>query len=196
MDTQALQQQLTQLMTQYGDLGVFIAMFLESSVVPIPSEVVILGAGALGLPLLSIIIFGSLGSTLGGVVGYSLGRYGAMPVILKFGKYVFIKPHHIYKAEAFAKKYGVWSVLIGRLLPIVPFKVFSIAAGFTKIPVFPFMTYTLLGVIPRIFLLAWFGNSIVKYTKPTLLIVFCIILIIIAVKVTHTIYSRKKLKNL
>ena len=87
-------------------------------------------------------------------------------------------------------------MLIGRLLPIVPFKVFSIAAGFTKIPLVPFMTYTLLGVVPRVFLLAWFGNSIVKYTKPTLLIVFFIILIILADKITHTIYTRKRIKNL
>lgn len=115
------------MMANLGDVGVFIAMFFESSIVPIPSEVVLLGAGAAGIPLRSILIFGALGSTLGAVVGYMLGRYAALPVILRFGKYVLIKPHHIYKAESFAKKYGIWSVLIGRLLPVVPFKVFSIA---------------------------------------------------------------------
>ena len=113
---------VAKLIMDFGDVGVFIAMFLESSIIPIPSEVIILGAGAVGIPVMSILISGALGSTLGAIVGYLLGRYAALPVILKFGKFILIKPHHIYRAEAFAKKYGVWSVLIGRVLPIVPFK--------------------------------------------------------------------------
>lgn len=174
----------------YGDLGVFIGMFLESSVVPIPSEVIIIGAGAIGVPMASILIFGSLGAAVGAMVGYFLGRYAAMPAILKYGKFILIKPHHIYKAEAFAKKYGVYSVLIGRLLPIIPFKVFSIAAGITKIPPVPFAVCTLIGVVPRIFLLSVFGASIVKYTKPTVLILAGIIAIFIAVKLTHKFYTK------
>jgi len=179
-----------------GDIGVFIGMFLESSVVPIPSEVVIIGASSVGIPLISIVLLGSLGSTLGGMVGYLLGRYAAMPVILKYGKFVLIKPHHIERAEKFAKKYGVYSVLIGRVLPVVPFKVFSIAAGITKIPFAPFVVCTLIGVIPRIFLLAIFGLSLAKYTKPTLLISGAIVLIFLAYKASHAFYksaSRKKI---
>lgn len=169
----------------HGDLGVFIGMLLESSVVPIPSEVIIIGAGAIGVPMVSILIFGSLGAAVGAMIGYYLGRYAAMPAILKYGKFILIKPHHIYKAEAFAKKYGIYSVLIGRLLPIIPFKVFSIAAGVTKIPPVPFAICTLIGVVPRIFLLSLFGTSIVKYTKPTVLILAGVIAIFIAVKLTH-----------
>jgi membrane protein DedA with SNARE-associated domain len=175
---------------QMGDLGVFIAMFLESSIVPIPSEVVILGAGAIGVPLVSILIFGALGSTLGAIVGYLLGRYAALPVILKFGKYILIKPHHIYKAEAFAKKYGTWSVLIGRVLPVVPFKVFSIAAGITNIPIVPFVLCTLIGVLPRIYVLALFGSVIMQYKKPALLVIVCVIAVLAAVKVTHMMYVK------
>ena len=158
MNRLVLQNDLVGLITQMGDWGVFIAMFLESSIIPIPSEVIVAGAGAIGIPLLSIVIFGSLGSTFGAIVGYLLGRYAAMPVILKFGKFVLIKPHHIYKAEAFARKYGAWSVLIGRILPVVPFKVFSIASGITKIPFVPFVLCTMVGVLPRIYILAVFGG--------------------------------------
>ena len=60
-----------------------------------------------------------------------------LPVILKFGKYIFIKPHHIQKAEAFARKYGVWGVLIGRMVPVVPFKVFP------SLPALPISRYFL-----------------------------------------------------
>ena len=188
-----LLQRVISIIRDLGDIGVFIGMFLESSVVPIPSEVVIIGAGAIGVPMASILIFGSLGAAVGAMVGYFLGRYAAMPAILKYGKFILIKPHHIYKAEAFAKKYGVYSVLIGRLLPIVPFKVFSIAAGITKIPPIPFAICTLIGVVPRIFLLSVFGASLVKYTKPAVLILAGVIAIFIAVKLTHKFYTRNNI---
>ena len=189
-----MQAKVMTLMTDFGNLGVFIGMFLESSVVPIPSEVIIIGAGAIGIPAVSILIFGSLGATAGSIVGYALGRYAAMPVISKYGRFVLIKPHHIAKAEAFAKKYGGWSVLIGRVLPIVPFKVFSITAGITKIPFPAFITFTLIGVVPRIFLLTVFGMALVKYTKPSLLIMAGIIVIFAAVKITQKFYGNS-LKN-
>ena len=115
---------LVDFIQKLGDAGVFVGMFLESSIVPIPSEVVIIGASSVGISIISIVFFGSLGATLGSMVGYCLGRYAAMPVILKYGRYILIKPQHIEKAEDFARKYGPWSVLIGRILPVVPFKVF------------------------------------------------------------------------
>jgi membrane protein DedA with SNARE-associated domain len=192
MHTGLLHPNMTQLIANLGDFGVFVAMFLESSIVPIPSEVIIIGAGSIGVPLTSILIFGALGSTCGAMVGYLLGRYAAMPVILKFGKFILIKPHHIYKAEAFAKKYGVRSVLIGRILPIVPFKVFSIAAGITKIAFVPFVVCTMVGVVPRIYLLALFGATIVQYKKPALLAFLLIGLVFLAFKLTRMIYSRPR----
>ncbi len=185
----ALQGRVIEIVTQLGDLGVFVGMFLESSIVPIPSEVIIMGAGAVGVPVVSIMIFGSLGATLGSIVGYALGRYAAMPVILHYGKFILIKPHHIAKAEAFAKKYGGYSVLIGRILPIVPFKVFSIAAGITKIPFPVFIIFTLVGVVPRIFLLSVFGMAILKYTAPSMLILAGIAAIFAAVVITHKLYK-------
>ena len=183
------------LVNKYGDAGVFAAMFLESSCVPIPSEVIIIGAGSIGVPMASLLIYGSIGATLGACVGYSLGRYAAMPLILKIGRFILIKPHHIAKAEAFAKKYGAASVLIGRLLPVVPFKVFSIASGITKVPFVPFVVFTMIGVLPRILLLAYFGHAIMQYKKPALLALAFLVLIAVAIKITHMIYNGKKSKN-
>ena len=196
MIEQILQNDLLRLIKAFGDLGVFVAMFLESSIVPIPSEVIITTAGLVGIPIISIIIFGSLGATIGAMAGYALGRYGAMPVILKFGRFVFIKPHHIQKAEAFAKKYGAWSVLIGRLVPIVPFKVFSIASGITRIPFVPFVLCTMVGVVPRMYLLALFGVAMLKYTKPVVIICAFAVVIFLAVKITRIMYNNgNKLRN-
>jgi len=190
-----IQSDVTNLIVKLGDLGVFLAMFFESSVVPLPSEVIIISAGAIGIPLLAVLIFGSLGSTLGAMVGYALGRYAAMPVLLKFGRFVLIKPHHIYKAEEFAKKYGTASVLIGRVLPIVPFKVFSIAAGITRLPFIPFVLCTLIGVLPRILILAIFCSAIIKHTKVVVILVIFAVLILIALKVTHLFYQRRKARR-
>ena len=189
-----LQPHISKMVVELGDLGVFIAMFLESSIVPIPSEVIIIGAGAIGIPLVSITVFGSLGATLGGAVGYLIGRYAGAPVIARYGRYILIKPHHICKAEDFAKKYGIWSVLIGRLLPIIPFKVFSIAAGITKLPLLPFILCTFIGVVPRIILLSLFGTSIVKYTKPTAIAVGLAVLVLISVKLTKKIFEKNNKK--
>ncbi len=190
MDPHMMQGKIMEIITALGDMGVFIGMFLESSIVPVPSEVIVVGAAAIGIPMASIVIFGSLGATAGALVGYALGRYAAMPAILKYGKYILIKPHQIYKAEAFASKYGPFSVFIGRIIPIVPFKVFSIAAGITRIPLGAFVIYTLLGVIPRMYILSIFGTSLVKYTKPSLLILAGIILIFIAYKLSRKFYTK------
>lgn len=187
MTEQVLQDQLLSLVSRWGDIGVFVAMFFESSIVPIPSELIIIGAGAIGIPLSSIIIFGGIGSVLGGTVGYLIGRHAAYPLILKFGKYICIRAHHIEKAEAFARKYGAWGVLGGRLMPVVPFKVFSIASGLVRTPPVVFVVFTLIGVLPRIFLLACFGSVIVKYHRVVLAG-----LVLAAVAVGIAVYLKKR----
>jgi membrane protein DedA with SNARE-associated domain len=182
---------LNNLMMNYGNIGVFIAMFLESSVFPIPSEIVIIGAGALGVSLTPLMIFGSLGSACGAVVGYVIGRYAGLPFVLKFSKYIFIKPEHIEKAEIFAKKYGPIGVLIGRLLPIIPFKVFSLASGLTRIPFVPFFIYTCIGIAPRILVLALFGQAAVKYSK----IVGLICLVLLLCFIIYKFFIQKKIQQ-
>ncbi|MBF0569759.1 MAG: DedA family protein [Candidatus Omnitrophica bacterium] len=172
--TEHMPPQIAALIDQYGNIGLFIAMFLESSVIPIPSEVVIAAAGAMGLPLVTIVVYGSLGSTLGGMVGYAIGRFAGLPLILKFGRFLLLKPHHIEKAQNFSAKYGAWGVFLGRVLPVVPFKVFSIASGMAKVPFGLFILGTIVGVVPRLVVLSYFGKAVVQYTKPTLLVLLVI----------------------
>ena len=184
--TTTLPPQLAGLISNYGDLGVFAAMFLESSIIPIPSEVVIVAASAVGLSLTSIVIFGSLGATLGGLVGYAIGRYVGLPVILRFGKYILITPQRLEKADQFAQKYGAWGVLLGRLIPIIPFKVFSIASGITRIPFIPFVACTFIGVVPRMYLLGIFGVLLMKFTK------ICVIVGVAAVMLYLAFWAFRK----
>ncbi|MDD5439721.1 MAG: DedA family protein [Candidatus Omnitrophica bacterium] len=195
MIEQVLQSDIIELIKKFGDLGVFLAMFLESSIVPIPSEAIVVAAGAIGVPVVSIVIFGSLGSTIGGMVGYAIGRYAAMPVIVRFGKYIFIKPHHIEKAQAFARKYGVLGVLIGRIIPIIPFKVFSIASGTVSTPFIPFVVCTLIGVVPRMYLLALFGASILRYKKISLYLLLFAVLAFIVYKILQNRSLKRNTQN-
>lgn len=191
----ALQSKILEFVNHFGDLGVFIGMFFESSIVPIPSEVIIMGAAAAGITISSIVIFGSLGATFGAILGYSIGRYGAKPLIARYGKFILIKPCHIERAELFAKKYGSFSVFIGRIVPVVPFKVFSIAAGIIKIPLPQFLIYTVLGVIPRIFILSIFGASLVKYTMPTLAVLGVGVLIFILTRARYWCIKKQELNK-
>jgi membrane protein DedA with SNARE-associated domain len=165
---QYLNESVLELIREYGDLGVLVGMFLESSFLPIPSEFVLVGAGALHIPLLSIIIFGTIGSTLGSALGYSIGRYGGRPFIKAYGKYFLVTPEKISAAERWVERYGTLAVFISRLIPFVPFKVFSISAGVLRMSFLPFLLYTFLGMIPRSLVLATLGKTIMLYKLPGL----------------------------
>jgi len=105
------------LLEQYGAAGMGLAMFLESSVIPFPSEAVVAAAGYFGIPLGTIVWAGAAGSTLGGCVGYAIGRSGVRWLLDRYGRWFGVTQARLSKMDALAVRYGVWSVLIGRLLP-------------------------------------------------------------------------------
>jgi membrane protein DedA with SNARE-associated domain len=183
---QDLNEQVLNLIREYGALGVFVGMFLESSVLPIPSEFVLAGAGAMQIPILTIIIFGSIGSTMGSAIGYSIGRYGGRPFIDAYGKYILITPEKLAAAEKWVEKYGPFAVFLSRLIPFIPFKVFSISAGIIRMSFIPFLLYTFLGMIPRTIVLASLGKTILIYKVPGL-----IALAVLGV-VSYYVYKRLK----
>ena len=147
-----------------------VAMVLESSVVPIPSEAVILAAGYAGIPLWTIVWAGSIGSTLGGCLGYVIGRSGVRRVLNRYGRWIALTPARLARVDELAKRYGSLSVLIGRLVPLVPFKVFSISAGMSRVAFPGFVLMTAVGVIPRLVLLAVAGEWLRRATVPSVLV--------------------------
>jgi membrane protein DedA with SNARE-associated domain len=168
--------------------GVLVGMFLESCVLPIPSEVVIVSALAVHISVFDIVWLGTLGSTLGALVGYAIGRYGARPLLLKFGKWIWISPDNLAQAEAFVSRYGVRGIFIGRILPFAPFKIFSITAGATRMSPIPFVLMTFFGVIPRMIFLVFFGWQLIQNTIPCL--VLCVLLLIYVVA-KHKLIGKK-----
>ena len=148
---------------QWGYLGVFVLMAMESSIIPVPSEVVMPPAafwaaqGRMSLP--GVIIAGTLGSYFGSIVSYLVSRAVGYPVVEKFGKYVLITPDKLAMAQAWVQRYGNGGIFFARLLPVVRHLI-SIPAGILKMPVGPFSVSTTVGAAIWCTVLSVFGQQV------------------------------------
>lgn len=143
---------LTHLFQSVGWFGVFIGMAIESAAIPLPSEVIMPLAGwlliqAKGDPLsFSLIagLVGALGCVAGSLVTYYLGAIGGRPLLLKYGKYLFINEHHVALADKWFAERGEMTAFVSRLLPVVRTFI-SIPAGIARMNVARFTFYTFTG---------------------------------------------------
>ena len=146
-----------------GYLGIIALMALESSIVPVPSEVVIPPAAFWAsqgrMSLAGVVLAGTFGSWLGSAISYWVSRWIGRALILRWGKYVFITPDSMERAEVFVHRYGVGGVFFARLLPVVRHLV-SIPAGIVRMPFGVFSVVTALGAAVWCSVLAWFGQKI------------------------------------
>ncbi len=138
-----------------GYSGVFFLMLLEGMLLPIPSEVVMTFSGYLAYygfmdpfnPIISVtllLIIGSVGDLVGAWIAYVIGKYGGDPFIIRYGKYLFLKPDTIDRTKKWFNKYGDLSVFTTRFLPV--FRTFiSIPAGIATMDFKKFSFYTLTG---------------------------------------------------
>ncbi len=172
-----------------GYPGIFMLMAMESSVIPIPSEVVMPPAGYLaqqGVMNVWIAIFwGTMGSLVGAYVNYFTAHYLGRPLVLKYGKYVGITHGKFAKVESFFNRHGEISTFIGRLLPVVRHLI-SLPAGLAGMNHLKFSLYTLLGAGIWVSILTWIGyfigsnqERIMRYSHQALLgvVIFSAILI-------------------
>ena len=131
-----------------GYPGIFLLMAMESSIIPVPSELVMPPAGYLAyqgeMNVALVILCGTLGSLAGAYANYFASRYLGRPLIIKYGKYAFIPPHKFERVESFFLRHGEISTFIGRLLPVVRHLI-SIPAGLSGMNHLRFSFYTLLG---------------------------------------------------
>lgn len=181
---------LKPILLSYGGVGIAFGMFLESSIVPIPSELILITAGLFFDPV-TVAFWGALGSTLGAIVGYWIGFYGGRPALDKIGPYIMVTPQKVLKAEEKFKKWGAWTVFVARLIPFIPFKVFSITSGILKFDFPSFVVMTFIGTIPRAFILASLGYAFLQYKTP-FLIAFAAI---VAVGIIAYLFLKKKEKT-
>jgi len=125
-------------------------MAMESSIIPLPSEIVIPPAAHLAytnqipLNIYVIIIAGTIGSWLGATVMYWASRWAGRPLVMRFGRYAMITPQKIEGAERWASHYGSMGIFISRLLPVVRHLI-GIPAGIVRMDYKKFSIFTVLG---------------------------------------------------
>ncbi len=151
---------IIELVGQFGYLGIFIMMFLESTFFPFPSEVAMIPAGILAskgeMSLVVAIFVGTSGSLLGALFNYFLARRYGRVGLLKFGKYFFFTEEKLQKMEKFFVAHGSFSTFVARLIPGVR-QLVSLPAGLSKMPLDKFTLHTTLGAGIWITILALLG---------------------------------------
>jgi membrane protein DedA with SNARE-associated domain len=153
-----------------GYVGVMLAMAIESAMIPLPSELILPYAGFLvsdptqiepltGQPwnFWIVVVFATIGNTLGSLVAYAIGAYGGRPFLERYGKYLLIRHHEIELADRFFQQHGNATVFIGRLLPIVRTFI-SFPAGVARMPIVPFIVYSTAGAFIWSALLVYAGT--------------------------------------
>src|SRR5512140_1007172 len=176
-----------------GYPGILLLMAMESSVIPVPSELVMPPAGYLAymgkMNMAVAILCGTVGSLIGAYVNYFVSHYLGRPLILKYGKYVLIPPDKFERVERFFLQHGEISTFIGRLLPVIRHLI-SIPAGVAGMHHWKFALYTVLGAGIWVTVLTWIGwfigkeqALIMKYSHQAVIGVVVFSAVLIAVYV-------------
>ena len=139
------------LLDRFRDLGypgIVVLMAMESSILPVPSELVMPPAGYLAakgeMSFMLAVACGVLGSIIGALANYYGAHWIGGPFLRRFGKYVFLSEAALARSERFFARHGEFSTFVGRLFPVVRHLI-SIPAGLHRMPLPKFIGYTALG---------------------------------------------------
>src|SRR6266571_4736071 len=150
-----------------GYIGIILLMAMGSSPLPVPAEVVIPPAAFLAaqgrLSFSGVIIAGTIGCYLGAAAMYWISLLVGRPIILRYGRFLLLKPHKLEQAEIWLTRYEAGGIFFARLLPIVR-HVISIPAGIVRMNFATFSVMTLAGSALWCSVLAWFGQKVL--TRP------------------------------
>ena len=154
----------------YGPWSVFIGVIIESVIVPIPSPLIIMGAGFVlispelsffhaFLPIvLKIVLPGAIASTMGAYIGYAIGYFGGKPMVDRWEKFLGFSWKDVQALERRFQSGQVNTLIFFlRALPIFPLSVISAAAGLLRLPLGQFSLWTFYGTIPRCLFLGYLG---------------------------------------
>lgn len=134
-----------------GYPGVFALMAIEGFGIPIPSELTMPFSGFLAssaggskflIPI--AIAVGTIGEVTGGIVAYALGYFGGRPVLIRYGRVVFVSERELEHGEEWFGKYGDWIVFVTRLLPAVR-SFIALPAGVVRMPFWRFLLFSAVG---------------------------------------------------
>src|SRR5437773_10253027 len=153
-----------------GYVGIIVLMAMESSVFPVPSEIVIPPAAFLAaqgkLSFTGVVLAGVLGSYLGSAITYWASRLIGRPLIVKYGRFV-LSPKKLEQAEHWLARYEAGGVFFARLLPVIRHLI-SIPAGIVRMNFGLFSFVTLAGSALWCWILAYLGDKAFRM-EPELL---------------------------
>ena len=187
-----------------GYPGIMILMFLESTMVPLPSEIVMPFAGYLAaqgkLSFWLIVVLSGIGSLLGSVFSYYIGFYGGRPLIRKVGHYVLLDEDRLKWTEKWFRHYGEKTIFVSRFIPVVRHLI-SLPAGIGKMNFLKFCVYTFIGATIWNGILTYLGfylgaNYLLihQYSKIIDWIVVVLIIVAVVYYVWHFVKLMKKRK--
>jgi len=195
-----LAEAIVDLIFDWGYLGIFLLMAIESSFIPFPSEIVLIPAGYLAstgdMSIFMIMSSALGGSMLGAFINYYLALLLGRKILKKYGKYFFIKESALEKMDSYFEKHGHISTFIGRLIPGIR-QLISIPAGLSRMNLVVFSTYTALGAGIWALILVMLGYFIGEnqelidtYLKQITIIV---VVVLILLGSWYAYYQKKKL---
>ncbi len=153
-------QWLLDLFRGMGYPGIVILMAVESSILPLPSELVMPPAGYLAakgeMSFVVAVACGMLGSILGALANYGLAHWLGRAFFLRLGKYVLITEKALDRSERYFAAHGEISTFLGRMLPVVRHLI-SIPAGVARMHLGRFVVFTGLGALVWCTILTWIG---------------------------------------
>ena len=160
--TSVVTDRVTELLGSYGLYAVFLLMLVDA-VLPAASELVMVYGGALaagafssGVVLfghefesgfgawLAIVLAGTIGYTIGSILGWAIGVYGGRPFLERRGRWFHLSPPKLAKAERWFERWGDWAVFLGRITPVARSFV-SIPAGVFRAPLGRYTVLTFIG---------------------------------------------------
>lgn len=154
-----------------GYIGIIALMAMESSIFPVPSEIVIPPAAFLAtrgdLSFTGVILAGTFGSYLGAAITYWISRWLGRAVIARFGKFFFISEEKLDRAEIWLARYEAGGVFFARLLPVIRHLI-SIPAGIVRMDFWIFSVVTIAGSALWCGVLAYLGAKAYR-AQPDLL---------------------------
>jgi membrane protein DedA with SNARE-associated domain len=147
---------------QWGYVGIILLMAMESSIFPVPSEVVIPPAAFLAaqghLSFAGVVIAGTVGSYLGSAITYWVSRAVGRPLVMRYGKYFLLSPDKITRAEVWLARYEAGGIFFARLLPVIRHLI-SIPAGIVRMNFGLFSVVTIVGSAIWCYILALLGDK-------------------------------------
>lgn len=144
---------LVVLLETYGNIGFFVAMIVQTIIAPIPSEVLLMFAGAVGMSILDVLLYGCTGLVVGSILAFFIARKGGRPLLRKM-----IGDKWVNSVDEWISKNGTKAIVLTRLVPIIPFDLISYVSGVTSMKFRDYLIATVIGSIPRTLFLAYAGS--------------------------------------